>query len=491
MSATTIVWFRHDLRLDDNPALAAAAARGSVVPVFIWAPQEEAPWEPGAASRWWLHQSLLSLAAALEKAGAPLIVCHGPTLATLRKLIETFSATHVGWNSRYEPAVVARDTVIKKALIEDGLDVESFNGSLLFDPLKVASKEGRPYQVFTPFWRALLARDEPAEPIAPPKQLRPAKPSVKNQARRETTGLTIESLDLLPTIDWATTMRSIWSPGSASASKRLQSFLDKGVHSYGTQRDRPDHDGTSSLSPHLHFGEISPRRVWHAVRAAAGSRPVATISGDAEVYLREIGWREFASHLLYHFPNTANAPLRADYARFPWADDPIGLRAWQRGRLGFPIVDAGMRQLWATGWMHNRVRMVVASFLVKDLRIPWLEGARWFWETLVDADLAANTLGWQWAAGCGADAAPYFRIFNPTSQGNRFDPNGDYVRRWVSELGKLSAEDIHEPVLADPQRLLAAGITLGREYPEPIVDHAQARQRALAALKVVTALKRP
>ena len=491
MPATTIVWFRHDLRLDDNPVIAAAAARGSVVPVFIWAPQEETPWEPGAASRWWLQQSLLSLAASLEKAGAPLIVCHGPTLATLRQLIETFSATHVGWNRRYEPAVVARDTVIKKALIDDGLAVESFNGSLLFDPLKVASKESRPYQVFTPFWRLLLARDEPAEPLAAPKKLLPAKPAVKNSVRNKTTGVTIESLDLLPAIDWATTMRGIWAPGAASANKKLQSFLAKGVHSYGTQRDRPDQDGTSSLSPHLHFGEISPRRVWHSVRAATGGRPVATLSGDAEVFLREIGWREFASHLLYHFPHTANAPLRADYAKFPWADDPIGLRAWQRGRLGFPIVDAGMRQLWATGWMHNRVRMVVASFLVKDLRISWLEGARWFWETLVDADLAANTLGWQWAAGCGADAAPYFRIFNPTSQGNRFDPNGDYVRTWVPELSTLSAKDIHEPVEVDRQRLLNAGITLGREYPQPIVDHAQARQRALAALKVVTASKSP
>jgi len=452
MAHTTIVWLRHDLRLDDNPALAAAAARGSVVPVFIWAPDEEAPWEPGAASRWWLHQSLERLSAAFEKAGAPLVIRRGGSLDTLRSLAKEVSATHVAWNRRYEPAVVKRDTGIKKALAADGLAVESFNGSLLFEPMHVATKEGRPYQVFTPFWRTLLAREEPAEPVAAPRKLSTVAKRPKSVA--------IESLELLPTIDWAAGFREMWSPGEAGAAKRMGRFLEKGLGSYGSGRDRPDHDGTSALSPHLHFGELSPRRLWHAVREQTGGRPAAKITGSPEVYLRELGWREFANHLLFHFPHTSDAPLRADYARFPWVNDPVGLRAWQRGRTGFPIVDAGMRQLWTTGWMHNRVRMIVASFLVKDLRISWLEGARWFWDTLVDADLAANTLGWQWAAGCGADAAPYFRIFNPTSQAEKFDPDGAYVAAW-------------------------AGVD-AKDYPEPIVDHAEARKRALEALKTVS-----
>jgi deoxyribodipyrimidine photo-lyase len=296
----------------------------------------------------------------------------------------------------------------------------------------------------------------------------------------------LSELGLLPEIDWAGTMRKTWSAGEVGAARRLAAFLAEGLATYGTGRDRPDHEGTSALSPHLHFGEISPRRVWHAVRSAVGGKPAATISGSPEVYLRELGWREFASHLLYHFPHTTDAPLRADYAKFPWVKDAVGLRAWQRGRTGYPVVDAGMRQLWATGWMHNRVRMIVASFLVKDLRVTWLEGARWFWDTLVDADLAANTLGWQWAAGCGADAAPYFRIFNPTTQGTKFDPEGAYVRNWVPELSRLPTPEIHAPVEADERSLERAGVTLGREYPEPIVDHAEARKAALEALKQVS-----
>jgi deoxyribodipyrimidine photo-lyase len=475
----TIVWFRRDLRLDDNPALAAAAAGGAVVPLYIHAPDEAAPWAPGGASRWWLHGSLTSLAAALAKAGADLVVRRGPSLETLRTVARATGATRVVWNRLREPALVARDTVIKKELAAVGLEVESFNGSLLHEPAHVATKEGRPYQVFTPFWRALLSRDEPDVPRAAPRKLTPAAKGAGLAS------VPIESLGLLPRIDWAGTMRTTWAPGEAAARKRLDRFLDRGLAGYGTERDRPDHDGTSALSPHLHFGEISPRRIWHAVRDAVGGKPAAKITGSPEVYLRELGWREFASHLLHHFPHTPDAPLRQQYAAFPWVDDPVGLEAWQRGRTGFPIVDAGMRQLWATGWMHNRVRMIVASFLVKDLRISWLEGARWYFDTLVDADLAANTLGWQWAAGCGADAAPYFRIFNPTSQGEKFDPDGAYVRKWVPELARLDADVIHEPVAAKP--LERNGLVLGRDYPEPIVDHAEARKAALAALAKVSA----
>ncbi len=485
MPHVTLVWFRNDLRLDDQPALRAAAARGPVVPLFIHAPEEERPWEPGAASRWWLHGSLAALAGSLEKAGCPLLVRRGPSLDTLRAVAREFGATHVAWNRRYEPAVVARDTAIKKALAADGLVCESFNGGNLFEPVHVATKEGKPYQVFTPFWRALLARDEPEEPLPAPKKLVAAPP-----AGRAGKNVPIDGLGLLPAIDWAAGLRAAWTPGEAAARRRLDAFLGR-LDRYDTERDRPDHDGTSALSPHLHFGEISPRRIWHAVRAAVGGRPAARITtGGAESYLRELGWREFATHLLWHFPHTAERPLRGDYERFPWVDDPVGLRAWQRGRTGFPVVDAGMRQLWNTGWMHNRVRMIVASFLVKDLRVSWLEGARWFWDTLVDADLAANTLGWQWAAGCGADAAPYFRIFNPQSQGEKFDPAGDYVRRFVPELKRLDADAIHAPAKAGVLLLRGAGITLGRDYPEPIVDHAEARKLALAALAVVTAAKK-
>jgi len=479
--AVTILWFRHDLRLDDNPALAAAAARGSIVPVFIWAPEEEAPWEPGAASRWWLHGSLEKLSAALAQAGAALVIRRGPSLEALRSLAAECAATHIAWNRRYEPAVVKRDTAITKALTADGLDVESFNGGLLYEPVHIATKEGKPYQVFTPFWRSLLARSEPDEPVRAPRTLLAAKPVKKTQKT-----VAAAELDLVPTIPWDTTMQKTWSPGEAAATKRLETFLAKRLAVYGTERDRPDHDGTSTLSAHLHFGEISPRRVWHAVRAAAGGRPAAQITGDAEVFLRELGWREFAHHLLYHFPHTTDAPLRSDYARFPWVSDPVGLRAWQRGRTGYPMVDAGMRQLWGSGWMHNRVRMIVSSFLVKDLRVSWLEGARWFWDTLVDADLAANTLGWQWAAGCGADAAPYFRIFNPTTQGEKFDPDGGYIRTWVPELARLSTADIHAPAEADERSLEKAGVTLGHDYPEPIVDHGEARKLALEALKKVS-----
>ena len=483
----TIVWFRHDLRLDDNPALTAAAARGAVVPVFIWAPEEEAPWEPGAASRWWLHHTLEKLSATLTQAGVPLVIRRGPSLAALQGLAKDVAATHVAWNRRYEPAVVKRDTAIKQALAAAGLVAESFNGSLLFEPSRVATKEGRPYQVFTPFWRALLAREEPAEPVGPPRTLRAVSPArAAGRAAGRSKPLSVDDLRLLPALDWATTMKQTWEPGEAGARAGLKTFLGRRLADYGGERDRPDHAGTSGLSPHLHFGEISPRRLWHAVRELAGGKPAARIAGSPEVFLRELGWREFANHLLFHFPHTADAPLRADYASFPWVDDPVGLAAWQRGRTGFPIVDAGMRQLWATGWMHNRVRMIVASFLVKDLRVTWLAGARWFWDTLVDADLAANTLGWQWAAGCGADAAPYFRIFNPTTQGTKFDPDGEYVRRWVPELAELPSRDIHAPAEAKPAVLRDAGVAIGRVYPEPIVDHAEARKLALAALQKVT-----
>ncbi len=470
----TLVWFRLDLRLADHPALAAAVRRGApVLAVFVWAPEEEGDWPPGGASRWWLHQSLKALAADLDSRSARLVLRRGPALAALRALVKETGAGAVYWNRRYEPALMARDRAVKDALRSDGLEVESFNSALLFEPWSVANQAGKPFQVFTPFWRHCLGLADPPEPLPAPQQL----PAPARWPR----SLALEELDLEPKIDWAAGLRAAWPPGEAGAAAALRRFLEQAFAAYGEQRNRPDLPGTSRLSPHLHFGEIGPRQVWHALRAWASRHDLPPSAWRGSPFLAEIGWREFAHHLLFHFPHTPTAPLREEFARFPWRQNAAGLKAWQRGRTGYPIVDAGMRELWTTGWMHNRVRMIAASFLVKDLLVDWREGARWFWDTLVDADLASNTLGWQWTAGCGADAAPYFRIFNPVSQGAKFDPHGDYVRRWVPELARLPAEWIHQPWAAPPEVLARAGVELDRDYPQPVVRHAIAREVALEA----------
>ena len=471
MSITTLLWFRLDLRLTDNPALLAAVGQGGpVIPVFIWSPEEEGPWQAGAASRWWLHQSLTRLNAALRHRGARLIVRRGPTSKTIRELLEESGATAVCWNRRYEPACIDRDRRVQAELHADGRLVESFNSSLLFEPWDVRTQKGPPYQVFSAFWKACLAHPEQEPP-------RPAPVAIKSPRRWPTT-LPLHELGLMPAVDWAGGLRSSWNPGEAGAQEELNRFLDEGLSEYSTERDRPDHTGTSRLSPHLHFGEISLRQIWSRVRARQAGCDLV-----GECYLRELGWREFAHHLLFHFPHTPEQPLRDRFAAFPWEHNRENLRAWKRGRTGYPIVDAGMRELWRTGWMHNRVRMIVASFLVKDLLIPWQEGAAWFWDTLVDADLANNTLGWQWTAGCGADAAPYFRVFNPVRQAEKFDPDGDYVRRWVAELGRLPGQWVHKPWEAPTRVLADAGVELGKTYPRPIVDHDEARGRALDALR--------
>ncbi len=479
---TTILWFRHDLRLSSHPALEAAISRGKVIPVFLWVPDEESPWASGAASKWWLHHSLTQFSAALDAVGLKLIVravskTKGPNSSAelLAALLEETGATAVYWSRRYEPAVVARDTQIKAMLKARGVEAESFNASLLFEPWEVQTKADGPYRVFTPFYRACLARGEP-EPPHPIPQIPRIGPA---SAEKSLTSLSIADLNLLPRVRWDRAF-DVWTPGATAANHSLTQFLAQAVADYDVERDRPDHAGTSQLSASLHFGEISPREVWHAVREQLGS--TAEGRATAEPWLRQLLWREFAHHLLYHFPQTPTEPLRPEFARFPWVNSPAALKAWQQGRTGYPIVDAGMRQLWTTGWMHNRVRMIVGSFLVKDLRISWEHGATWFWDTLVDADLANNTLGWQWIGGCGADAAPYFRVFNPVTQGEKFDPDGAYVRQWVPELARMPSDTIHHPWDASASTLREAGVTLGDNYPRPIVDHAKARKAALAAL---------
>ncbi len=472
MKPTTVLWLRLDLRLADNPALHMALQRvGHVVPAFIWSPDEEAPWQPGGASRWWLHQSLAALTARLRVIGSRLVIRRGPTLETLRALVKETGASAVYWSRRYDPAVIERDAKVKEALRENGLTVESFNAALLHEPWTIQNQSRKPFQVFTPFWRHCLNQPDPSEPLAAPKTL--TAPDVWPKS------LTLDELELEPRLNWAEGFRAVWQPGEAGAADALKKFLAQAFDSYFDQRNRPDIVGTSRLSPHLHFGEISPRQVWHGLVCMASKRGLPVEVWRSSQFLAEIGWREFAHHLLYHFPQTPTEPLRADFKKFVWNEDAAWLDAWQRGRTGFPIVDAGMRELWATGWMHNRVRMIAASFLVKDLLISWEEGARWFWDTLVDADLAQNTLGWQWTAGCGADAAPYFRVFNPTTQGEKFDPHGAYVRRWCPELTKLPSDWIHQPDKAPPEILRAAGVELGRTYPQPIVSHAIAREIAL------------
>ena len=468
------------MRLDDHPALAAAIERGEpVIPVYLWSPEEEGLWPPGAASRWWLHQSLTRLNEQLTALGSRLIVRCGRVLPELLSLIQQTEAVAVYWTRRYEPTVVERDSYVKSELRRLNIAAQSFNGQLLFEPWDVATKEGRPYQVFTAFWKSCLARPAPDLPQEAPQQLL--------SPHRWPLSVPLRELKLEPRIRWDEGLAAAWQPGAESASNELSRFLQSRIVEYELSRDLPGERGTSRLSPHLHFGEISPRAIWHQARQAIKCQLDGHDSIGAETFLKEIGWREFAHHLLFHFPCTPTDPLRAEFSKFPWRHDVDGLRAWQQGKTGYPIVDAGMRELWTTGWMHNRVRMIVASFLVKDLLVPWQEGATWFWDTLVDADLASNSLGWQWSAGCGADAAPYFRVFNPVLQSQKFDANGQYLRLWLPELKQLPDQWIHAPWTAPANVLAQAGVRLGQTYPGPMVDHSDARLRALSSLKVISA----
>lgn len=464
-----LVWFRHDLRLDDNPALRAALDQGfTPIPVYVHAPQEEGEWSPGAASLAWLHRSLAALDADLRARGSRLLLREGPSAPALQALVEQTGAVAVFWNRKYEPATQPRDASLKKRLREQGLQVESFNGCLLFEPWDLATQQGGPYKVFTPFWRSALAQwRAPATWDAPG-----ALPAFED-------ALPGESLDawrLAPALGWDAGFWKVWTPGEAGAREALEVFIDGALNGYRTDRDRPDRTGTSRLSPHLHFGEIAPWRITAELERAR----TAANSADMDGYIRELGWREFAYHLLHHFPQTTTQNLNPRFAHFDWAKvDPKALEAWQHGRTGVPIVDAGLRELWATGYMHNRVRMIVASYLTKHLRYHWLQGARWFWDTLVDADLANNTLGWQWTAGTGADAAPYFRVFNPVTQAEKFDPKGTYIAHWVPELAAVPV-----PLRFAPWEKPDVMSRIAPDYPRrPLVDLAEGREGALAAYR--------
>ncbi|MFO8027214.1 MAG: deoxyribodipyrimidine photo-lyase [Opitutales bacterium] len=471
----TILWLRQDLRLQDNAALQAAIeGGGTILPVFIDDRDALGDWQPGGASRWFLHRALDSLQASFKEVGGRLYYLAGDSLEELKALIASSGAERVYWNRRYEGPHRERDAAVKMALRDAGIEVKSFNSSLLNEPHTVSTGTGQPYKVYTPYWKKVKDRR-----LEPPVE-------VDLQAvgfyGDEALGCQLDELQLLPEHSWHDKLEAHWEVSEAAAMRQLEGFLDAPVEEYDSARDLPSQAGTSRLSPYLHWGLIGPRQVMRRLHATHDLR-----ARGPQVFAKEIYWREFAYNVLYHFPHTPDAPLQEKYADFPWEYDKTVLKRWQRGQTGYPIVDAGMRELYETGWMHNRVRMIVSSLLVKHLLQDWRDGARWFWDTLVDADLASNTLGWQWSGGCGADAAPYFRIFNPMTQGKKFDPDGDYVRRWVPELAKVPAKYIHEPWEASPALLQHAGCRLGEDYPAPIIDHKEGRQRALAAFDKVKA----
>jgi len=458
-----IVWFRQDLRVADHPALTAAVGAGApVLPLFVLDDETPGRWRPGGASRWWLAGSLTALDSDLRARGSRLVLRRGRARDVLGDLARETGAREIVFSRRYEPCHVAEERAVAGDCEGRGLACRRFGGGLLFEPEAVQTKSGGPFRVFTPFYKACLAADEPRGPLPAPERI-PAPADWPASDR-------LAEWALAPTApDWAEGLRERWEPGSDGAEARLEAFCDQALSAYEVGRDRPDKDGTSALSPHLHFGEIGPRQLWHGIGRSPGS------PGGA-AFRRELIWREFSYHLLFNWPHILDSPFDPKFADFPWRSDAAGLAAWQTGATGYPIVDAGMRQLWRTGWMHNRVRMVVASFLTKHLLLPWQDGARWFWDTLVDADLANNSASWQWVAGCGADAAPYFRVFNPVLQGRKFDPRGAYVRRWVPELAGLSDRAVHAPW---------DGGETPAGYPAPIVDHGFARRRALAAFEEV------
>jgi deoxyribodipyrimidine photo-lyase len=476
VTAPALVWFREDLRVSDNPALWAAVETG--LPVLCFHVFESVD-RRGSASRWWLHGALEALAEALQSRGIRLELFRGAALDLVPLITRETGASALFWNRRYGPEREI-DAALKSRLRADNLTVKSFSSRLLFEPGEVTTKSGELYKVFTPYRNATLAKGPPPPPLRPPGEIRPGRWPEGLEAK----AVALESLALEPRKpDWAKEMRAFWERGEAGAQKRLAAFLEKDLAGYAETRNRPDLETTSRLSPHLHFGEISPRQILYAARHALDSGDFGVKQADFDVLRSEIGWRDFSHQLLCSHENIALTNIQRNFDEFPWREDSAGVEAWKRGMTGYPLVDAGMRQLWSVGFMHNRVRMVAASFLIKHLLVDWRIGERWFWDTLVDADPANNAASWQWVAGSGADAAPYYRIFNPVAQGERFDPHGDYVRRWVPELARLPRNAIHRPWEASPAVLDSAGVRLGGDYPLPIVAHDAGRKRALAAFE--------
>lgn len=471
-----VVLFHRDLRTEDNPALLSASETGApVIPLYIEDNEAAGDWVIGGASRWWLHHSLVALQKSLEALGSPLVLRAGTSVDVLKDLASSHDIAAIYMSRGYEPWVRSREEKVHEAFASNGVEVKRFQARLLLDPDHIRTKTGAIYKVYTPFWRALSAKGA-RPPVAAPEHLKAPDAAIESDR--------LEDWDLLPTKpDWSGGFTPLWQPGSPGAAQRFETFLDDHLHNYDELRNRPDLPGTSRLSPHFQFGEISPAACFETVsRIHADDKKRAT---GAETFLKELVWREFSYHLLYHFPHLPVAPFKEQFNDFPWREDEGSLKAWQRGQTGYPIVDAGMRELYATGWMHNRVRMIVGSFLTKNLLLPWQLGEAWFWDCLVDADLASNSASWQWVSGSGADAAPYFRIFNPVSQSERYDPDGDYIRRWVPELAALSKKDIHAPWEAPQLALRQAGVELGVGYPQPIVDHKKTRQRALDAYEEI------
>lgn len=468
MTIRSLVWLRNDLRLADNPALSAAAAGSNHVTALYVHEEDPALRQPGGAVRWWLGESLCSVRRSLKAAGISLLIEVGSATHIVPATARRLAAGAVFWNRRYAPAERAIDATIKSALRRSGAAVTSFPGNVLIEPWDLETGGGGAYAVYTPFARAVSQR-----PIAFPL---PEPVVRKAEAEKET------PIARSDQPRWARKLEAHWTVGEAAAREALLRFLDDRAAAYVSDRDRPDRDGTSALSPHLRFGEISARQIWHAAGAAAASDPSS--APGIEKFLSELIWRDFNYHQLYHRPDIATRPMRETQGEPHWRDDPASLLAWRRGMTGFPMVDAGMRQLWRTGSMHNRVRMLAASFLTKNLLIDWRIGERWFWDTLVDADPASNPANWQWVAGCGMDAAPYFRIFNPVIQGERFDAGGGFVRRWVPELAALPNAWIHKPFEAPDSVLKAAGVVLGQTYPRPLLDLKASRTRALEAVRM-------
>ncbi|MEX0821333.1 MAG: deoxyribodipyrimidine photo-lyase [Rhodothermales bacterium] len=474
---TSIVWIDRDTRLRDNAALFQAfEEQDRVVPVYVHAPESEGDAAPGAASRWWRHHSLAAFDGALRARSSRLTIRRGDPLEEIQRVAETTRARAVYWNERLTPASRRRDAHVRTPLREDGLDVRIFRGPIVHDPDRIRTTSGGPYHVFTPFWKKLKQEISEVRPLPAP----PVGPGSAPHAWPES--LSVDDLDLLPRANWDAGLHAHWTPGEEAGLDRLEAFIDADLLDYETVRDRPDLHATSQLSPYLAHGDVGIREVWARVDDWVQN---GVMRAAADAFLRQLAWREFSYHLLYHYPETTSEPLKSKFKDFEWVDDDELLERWQRGRTGYPIVDAGMRQLWSIGWMHNRVRMIAASFLTKDLRVRWQKGAAWFRDTLVDADLANNTMGWQWSAGSGADAQPFFRIFNPVTQGARFDPEGAFVRRWIPELSELPADCIHRPWTASEEALAQANVTLGETYPYPVVDHGKARKASLKAYEAV------